>query len=229
MVVPARLRGRTAWQSADRTKVAFSSGMMAAGAPTSTWVYVDGKRKRKYIYAETRAEVHTAMLKIQRDVQQGMAPTVSDRLTVKQFLQQWLEDSVKPGVRPRTYESYCQIATGHIMPVLGRTPLTKLTPQQVQSLLNQKGTENLSPRTVEYIRAVLRIALNRALRWGMVSRNVAALATSPEADTARSPSAHCGRTEDAYHEDQRGSGRSTFPDGRRVRTAKGRTAGPSVA
>lgn len=142
--------------------------------------YVDGKRKRKSIYGETRAEVAAAMLKVQRDVQQGMAPTVSDRLTVKQFLEQWLADSVKPSVRPRTYDSYHHIVTAHIVPTLGRTPLTKLTPQEVQSLLNQKGKEDLSPRTVAYIRAVLRIALNRAMKWGMVSRNVAALATAPK-------------------------------------------------
>lgn len=142
--------------------------------------YVDGKRKRKSIYGETRAEVAAAMLKVQRDVQQGMAPTVSDRLTVKQFLEQWLADSVKPSVRPRTYDSYHHIVTAHIVPTLGRTALTKVTPQEVQSLLNQKGKEDLSPRTVAYIRAVLRIALNRAMRWGMVSRNVAALATAPK-------------------------------------------------
>jgi integrase len=37
----------------------------------------------------------------------------------------------------------------------------------------------LSPRTVQYIRAILRAALGQALRWGYVERNVATLASPP--------------------------------------------------
>jgi integrase len=37
----------------------------------------------------------------------------------------------------------------------------------------------LSPRTVAYIRTVLRIALTRAMKWNLVERNVAALADVP--------------------------------------------------
>lgn len=37
----------------------------------------------------------------------------------------------------------------------------------------------LSPRSVQYIRAILRAALGQALRWGYVERNVAALDSPP--------------------------------------------------
>ncbi len=57
--------------------------------------------------------------------------------------------------------------------------LSQLGPQHVQRLLNAKGATTLSPRTVAYIRSVLRQALRQAERWGMVSRNVASLATPP--------------------------------------------------
>ena len=47
-------------------------------------------------------------------------------------------------------------------------------------MLNQKRAAGLSPRRVQYLRAVLRCALNQALRWGLVSRNAAALANPPK-------------------------------------------------
>ncbi len=62
--------------------------------------------------------------------------------------------------------------------------MSKLEPQQVQELLKRKQAAGLSPRTVAYIRAVLRQALNQALRWGLVARNVAALVEPPKVERA---------------------------------------------
>jgi integrase len=142
--------------------------------------YENGKRKRKYIYGDTRVEVASQMVKVLGDRERGIEPVRDERLTVARFLTDWLETTVKPSVRPRTFDSYQQTVNDHIIPALGRTPLVKLTPPQVQALLNVKATSGLSPRSVAYIRAVLRIALNRAMKWGMVPRNAAALATAPK-------------------------------------------------
>ncbi|MFN8542156.1 MAG: hypothetical protein U0232_32355 [Thermomicrobiales bacterium] len=83
--------------------------------------------------------------------------------------------------RPRTHGSYALLVRHHLKPALGRHHLEKLTPQHVQALLNEKLASGLSPRTVIYLRAVLRKALNQALRWGLVARNVAALTEPPKA------------------------------------------------
>ena len=45
--------------------------------------------------------------------------------------------------------------------------------------MNLKLDEGLSPRTVRHQRGILRGALGQALKWGLVSRNVATLVTSP--------------------------------------------------
>jgi integrase len=63
---------------------------------------------------------------------------------------------------------YWHLTTKHLIPNLDRVPLEKLSPEHVQALLRAKTDEGL-----------LRIALNRAMRWGLVVRNVAALADSP--------------------------------------------------
>jgi integrase len=68
----------------------------------------------------------------------------------------------------------------HLQPEVGKALLEKLTPQDVQGLLNRKSREGkLSPRSVAYIRGVLRQALNQALRWGLIARNPAALVDPP--------------------------------------------------
>jgi len=58
---------------------------------------------------------------------------------------------------------------------LGMVRLVKLTPRDIERLMLKKLDSGLSPRSVNYIRTVLRIALNRAIRWGYVERNVATL------------------------------------------------------
>ncbi len=141
--------------------------------------YKDGKQVRKAVYGKTYVECKTKLVELQGNQHKGIAP-MNDRITVKQFLTDWLEDSVKPSVRPRTHESYTQIVAAHIVPVLGKTALTKLTPAQVQALMNAKTKEGLSVRTVTYIRAILRRALNQAVKWGMAPRNVAALTEPPK-------------------------------------------------
>ncbi len=141
--------------------------------------YKDGKRKRKYIYGKTRAEVARKLNKTLEQQQQGL-PVVDERQTVAQFLTHWLEDIGRPSLRPRTFSSYQMIITHHLIPVLGRIRLAKLSPQDVQTYMNEKRESGLSPRTVTYHRAVLRKALNDGLRWGVVVRNVAALARPPK-------------------------------------------------
>ncbi|MBF6613953.1 MAG: site-specific integrase, partial [Chloroflexi bacterium] len=99
--------------------------------------------------------------------------------TLGQFLATWLEDSVRPTVRPKTYDSYAQVVRLYIEPELGRVQLGKLTPQQIQHLLNKLLKMGLAPRTVRYCHAILKIALGRAYKWSLVPRNVAQLVDAP--------------------------------------------------
>jgi integrase len=123
-------------------------------------------------------------------------PLPDERLTVGEFLDQWLEEFVKSSAAPRTLESYTEITVAHIKPLLGRIPLAKLSPLDVQRLVNEKMTERepskdgnprkkLSPRTVRYIHAILRSALNRAVEWGFAKRNVALKVRLPKASKPR--------------------------------------------
>jgi integrase len=64
---------------------------------------------------------------------------------------------------------------------IGHVKLSRLTAQDVRSLLNEMHDFGLSARTVQYTHAILRSALEVALRHDMVTRNVAALVQPPRA------------------------------------------------
>src|SRR5262249_34534754 len=74
-----------------------------------------GRRKRKYLYGTTRAEVAEQLTQVLRDKAQGM-PVACERQTVGQFLERWLEDSARVSTRPRTFERYVQLIRLHIVP-----------------------------------------------------------------------------------------------------------------
>ena len=109
-------------------------------------------------------------------------PVAYERQTVGQFLTRWLEDSAKPCIRPSTYRSYEQMVRVHLIPGLGRHPLSKLTPQHVQEYLNAKLASGLAAHTVRYQHAILRRVLGQAERWKLVPHNVAKLVTPPRVE-----------------------------------------------
>jgi integrase len=85
----------------------------------------------------------------------------------------------RPAIRSKTYHGYAQIVRLYLKPELGRIVLSKLEPQDVQSMLNRLVERGLSARTVSHVHARLRGALNQAVKWGMVTCNVAALVDPP--------------------------------------------------
>ena len=133
--------------------------------------------KRRTLYGKTRQEVAGKLTAATRDRDTGI-PATPQRQTVGQFLQRWIEESVRPTLRPRTFERYEGIVRNHLVPSIGRRTLHGLSPQDVQALYTGK-LDSLSARSVEHIHAVLRRALGQALKWGLVARNVATLVDLP--------------------------------------------------
>jgi integrase len=118
------------------------------------------------------------LARAQRAASEGL-PQEAYRQTVAQFLTHWLEQIAKPRLRPRTFQTYDEVVRLHVVPYLGRVALGKLTPQRVQAWLNNRATAGVSPRRCQYARAVLRTALQQAVKWNLVARNAAALVDPP--------------------------------------------------
>ena len=126
--------------------------------------------KRRTLYGKTRQEVAKKLTGALRDKESGL-PVVSERQTVEQFLNQWL-DAAQPTVRHTTYVRYEEYVRLHINPIIGRLRLNRLTPQQIQNLYAKKLADGMSPTSVHHLHTVLHRALRQALRWGLTGRNV---------------------------------------------------------
>ena len=164
-----------------------------------------GLRKRPAVYGRTRAEVGERIRELQQEIERG-AQLTGPRQTVAGYLEDWLLVA-RQRVRPTTYATYEMYVRYHVIPELGRIPLRRLGPEHVQRLLLEKQRRGMKPQTAFHMRAVLRTALNRALRLGLVVRNAAALADAPRVErpevTTFSP-ADARRFMDAIaHDDRR--------------------------
>jgi integrase len=159
-----------------------------------------GTEKRKVVYGDSWTEVHEKLTKLQAQSHNGIpAPDRSCRLG--EYLEYWLSvyASQKRGTTARGYEGVIRL---HLVPALGKKRLDKLTVQDVNLFLTTTRARCLcctskldaqrpairqccsvgnccqrlpSTRQVQYIHAVLRNALNHAMREELVTRNVAML------------------------------------------------------
>jgi integrase len=133
---------------------------------------------RKSVYGKSRPEVRAKMEESLDKARKGIDPK-GERQTLARFVDAWMTETQTPKLRSSTIKSYESYIRTHIAPRLGDKTLGELNAQDVQRFLNDCTRRGLSPRSVQYIRAILRAALAQALRWGYVERNVAALATPP--------------------------------------------------
>ena len=137
-------------------------------------VTIPGTGKRKYFSGRSKAEVRAKVAEFKLRLSQGIT-SLDSRQSMEQFLTRWLQTGASSRLRPHTVESYNSLLHTHILPVIGGIGLNRLTPQHVESLLSARRDEGASQYTLKNIRALLRAALNQAVRWGMVQRNAAAL------------------------------------------------------
>jgi integrase len=135
-------------------------------------IYTATGPKYRYLYGKTRAAVAEKLTKAMADRNGGLIFDVGN-LTVGEYLDSWLSDSVRGTVRPSTFERHEGIIRLHIKPSLGRVGLKKLTPAHVRGLHREKLDAGLAPATVRKIHSTLHKALSQAVSDGIVPRNAA--------------------------------------------------------
>jgi integrase len=79
-----------------------------------------------------------------------------------------------------TLESYERIVRVHLKPGLGKRKLKCLAPDHIQYFYQAKLDAGLAPGSVRLMHAVLNRALDQAVRWGIVPRNVCKATTPPQ-------------------------------------------------
>lgn len=135
-------------------------------------------RVRKYVYGRTRAEAHQKLTEMVRKVQDDRPVPIS-RQSVAEYLDEWLRDIAVQRVRASTWQSYEINVRKHIVPRIGRKRLGSLSPRDIRVLLDDLRASGLSPRSVQYAHATLRVALEHAVREEQIARNPARLVQVP--------------------------------------------------
>jgi integrase len=134
-------------------------------------VYTATGPKRRYVSGKTREEVRQKLARAIADRDGGLVFDAGN-FTAGEYLNRWLETSVKGSVRESTYRSYCRQVSRYVVPAKGSVKLKKLSAMHVQGMYSSMFDRVLSSRTVQYTHAVLHRALKQAVRWGLLPRNV---------------------------------------------------------
>jgi integrase len=129
--------------------------------------YIDGKRKRIYVYAATRKEAAEKLADLRQQQQQGVN-LAAEKQTVGQYLDYWLENHVQGAQSTKTRTEV--ILRKHIKPAIGHIELKKLNAQHIQAMI-RSWQDRCSENTLSLYYASLRNALNRAVRLGLIARN----------------------------------------------------------
>jgi integrase len=149
------------------------------GWATQYTVYTAEGRKRKTIYGKTRQEVAAKLAKALSDREGGLTYD-AEGLTLGEYLDRWLVDSVKDTVRLTTYQGYERICRLHIKPFLGRVRLKDLSVIHVRGLYRERLEAKLAPRMVQLIHVTLHKALKQAVTDGLIPRNVTEAVKPPQ-------------------------------------------------
>ena len=137
-----------------------------------------GKTKLKKVggfATEKEAKVERAKALVSLSKDQYVEPS---RMTLEEFLLLWFQSN--PPAKALTRESYQKMIRNYLNPHLGKIPVTRLKPTDIQRMnleLKTKGGKSgtgLSDRTVKYANAILSSALKYGVEVeGILSSNVA--------------------------------------------------------
>ena len=147
-----------------------------------------GKRRQQWVTVRgSKKAAEKKLTELQGQVDSGafIKPT---KLTVGDFLRQWLQDYVSVGVRAATAEGYRIIVECHLIPNLGAVVLSELKPSHLQAYYakalkegRRDGRGGLAARTVGHHHTVLKEALSHAVKWELINRNVGDAVDPPRA------------------------------------------------
>ena len=137
-------------------------------------VYTADGVKRRYLSGKRREDVRDKLAKALSDRSSGLVFDAG-AMTVGEYLERWLEDSVRGTVRTTTYERHEGIVRTHLNPALGRIKVKNLTPTHVRGLHREKLDAGLAPATVRKIHSTLHKAFAQAVSDGLIPRNAAAI------------------------------------------------------
>ncbi|MEH7743513.1 site-specific integrase [Neobacillus drentensis] len=137
-----------------------------------------GNRKRiKRRGFKKISEAKAAMAELMVELKKGNLMK-EEKMSLGIYLDYWMENYVKTNLKPKTSAEYEKIIKKYLQPSLGHIMLNELKSTQLQNYYKEK-LEVLSAQSVTHHHRVLSKALNDAIDWEFISKNVAKGAKPP--------------------------------------------------
>jgi integrase len=132
-----------------------------------------GKRKRRTVYGDSKADVQAKVRSLQTSADAGTLGDV-DRLTVGEFMTRWLENTARPQISAITYQRYEILVRLHIKELLGGVQLGKLRATHIEAFYAQLERKGESASARKRVGTLLTSALRHAVRLKLIAFNPAA-------------------------------------------------------
>ena len=137
----------------------------------------EGKLKahsKKGFATKSEAQQYEAMMKNKLANPSYVPPTTSQRrLTVRDYLAEWVERHGNANLRPSTKASYQSHIRNHINPYIGDVYLGQLTPGMLDDMFAKLMDKGLSPSSVKYAHRIIGVALEHARKYHYIESNPA--------------------------------------------------------
>jgi integrase len=129
-----------------------------------------GKSDRRWVSGKTPDVVREKMETIKHARNTNMLSS-KDKITVTDYLTRWLNFKKNDGVKLKTIDDYQRVVEKRLKPVFGKFKLEKLKPLDVESGI-QTIREGSTIQEARRALGVFSMAMNQAVRWEIVPRNV---------------------------------------------------------
>ena len=137
----------------------------------------EGKLKahsKKGFATKSEAQQYEAMMKNKLSNPSYVPPTASQRrMTVRDYLAEWIERHGNANLRPSTKASYESHIRNHINPYIGDVYLGQLTPAMLDDMFAKLAEKGLSQSSVKYTHRIIGVSLEHARKYHYIENNPA--------------------------------------------------------
>ena len=130
-----------------------------------------GRTRFGYVYARQYTEVRTLLLQRKAERLEATRPSFAYRGTLADWMEHWMENELLGSIKESSWQTYRNLLTHHLLPMLGGYALTQLTPKVVHEFVEELESTGLAESTIRGVYRLLSSAMRYALDEGAIRKN----------------------------------------------------------
>ena len=132
----------------------------------------EGKTRFKYVYGHQYMEVRNELLRKKAEhLKRDDHATRHCGVLLSDWISHWKENELLGSVKESSYQNYLRQINAHLLPALGRLPLSEVTPAAVHDFVTQMEGAGFAHSTVKGALRLLNAALRSAQEEGLIFKN----------------------------------------------------------